>query len=224
VIAFVTRAMRIVPRMALVLCATCAALVAVGPAMAGDATLTYRKVFKGSVPEFVEIKVSDSGKCSFDIRQLAEPPMPEPFDISQMLRDKMFSLAAELGNFRSVDLEVHRSIANLGQKTFRYEKDGAAYETVFNYTLNNAGSQLQQIFEGLSRQQDHMQTLERRMKYDRLGVNDALLELQADLDNKVLPEPERLLPVLEQISNDSRILDMARVRARAMTAKIRGAK
>ncbi|HLW98696.1 MAG TPA: hypothetical protein VKR82_08630 [Candidatus Acidoferrales bacterium] len=216
--------MRIVPRMALVLCATCAALVAVGPAMAGDATLTYRKVFKGSVPEFVEIKVSDSGKCSFDIRQLAEPPMPEPFDISQMLRDKMFSLAAELGNFRSVDLEVHRSIANLGQKTFRYEKDGAAYETVFNYTLNNAGSQLQQIFEGLSRQQDHMQTLERRMKYDRLGVNDALLELQADLDNKVLPEPERLLPVLEQISNDSRILDMARVRARAMTAKIRGAK
>jgi hypothetical protein len=141
-----------------------------------------------------------------------------------MLRDKMFSLAAELGNFRSVDLEVHRSIANLGQKTFRYEKDGAAYETVFNYTLNNAGSQLQQIFEGLSRQQDHMQTLERRMKYDRLGVNDALLELQADLDNKVLPEPERLLPVLEQISNDSRILDMARVRARAMTAKIRGAK
>ena len=223
-IAFVTRAMRIVPRMALVLCATCAALVAVGPAMAGDATLTYRKVFKGSVPEFVEIKVSDSGKCSFDIRQLAEPPMPEPFDISQMLRDKMFSLAAELGNFRSVDLEVHRSIANLGQKTFRYEKDGAAYETVFNYTLNNAGSQLQQIFEGLSRQQDHMQTLERRMKYDRLGVNDALLELQADLDNKVLPEPERLLPVLEQISNDSRILDMARVRARAMTAKIRGAK
>jgi hypothetical protein len=224
VIAFVTRAMRIFPRMALVLCAASAALVAVGPAMAGDATLTYRKVFKGSVPEFVEIKVSDSGKCSFDIRQLAEPPMPEPFDISQMLRDKMFSLAAELGNFRSVDLEVHRSIANLGQKTFRYEKDGAAYETVFNYTLNNAGSQLQQIFEGLSRQQDHMQTLERRMKYDRLGVNDALLELQADLDNKVLPEPERLLPVLEQISNDSRILDMARVRARAMTAKIRGAK
>jgi hypothetical protein len=207
-----------------VLCAACSALVAVGPATAGDATLTYRKVFKGSVPEFVEIKVSDSGKCSFDIRQLAEPPMPEPFDISQMLRDKMFSLAAELGNFRSVDLEVHRSIANLGQKTFRYEKDGAAYETVFNYTLNNAGSQLQQIFEGLSRQQDHMQTLERRMKYDRLGVNDALLELQADLDNKVLPEPERLLPVLEQISNDSRILDMARVRARAMTAKIRGAK
>jgi len=216
--------MRIVPRIALVLCAACAALVAVGPAIAGDATLTYRKVFKGSVPEFVEIKVSDSGKCSFDIRQLAEPPMPEPFDISQMLRDKMFSLAAELGNFRSVDLEVHRSIANLGQKTFRYEKDGATYETVFNYTLNNAGSQLQQIFEGLSRQQDHMQTLERRLKYDRLGVNDALLELQADLDNKVLPEPERLLPVLEQISNDSRILDMARQRARAMTAKIRGAK
>lgn len=220
----IMRAMKGIARIAIAMCATGALLTAAWPVFAGDATLTYRKVFKGSVPEFVEIKVSDSGKCSFDIRQLAEPPMPEPFDISQILRAKIFSLAAELGNFRSVDLEVHRSIANLGQKTFRYEKDGETHETIYNYTLNTAGSQLQQIFEGLSRQQDHMQTLQRRAKYDRLGVNDALLELQADLDNKVLPEPERLLPVLEQISNDTRILDMARQRARAMTAKIRGAK
>jgi len=211
-------------RTAVALCAACIVMAAARPVSAGDAVLTYRKVFKGSVPEFVEIKVSDSGKCTFDIRQLAEDPMPAAFDVSQMLRDKMFSLAGELGNFRSVDLEVHRSIANLGQKTFRYEKDGETHETVFNYTLNNAGSQLQQIFEGLARQEDHLQTLQRRLKYDRLGVNEALMDLQTDIDNKVLPEPERLLPVLEQISNDSRILEMARQRARAMTAKIRGAK
>ncbi len=218
------RAGKTTTRIGLAVCSLCVLVAMAQPAAAGDAVVTYRKVFKGSVPEFVEIKVSDSGKCTFDIRQLAEDPMPTPFDISQILRDKIFSLTAELGDFRNVDLEVHRSIANLGQKTFRYEKDGARYETVFNYTLNNAGGQLLQIFEGLARQQDHLQTLQRRMKYDRLGVNDALVDLQADLDNKVLPEPERLLPVLEQISSDSRILEIARQRARAMTAKIRGAK
>jgi hypothetical protein len=186
--------------------------------------ITYRKVFKGSVPEFVEIKISEPGKCTFDIRQLSEDPAPEALEIGPMTRSKIFSLAAELGNFRNVDLDVHRRIANLGEKTFRYEKDGEAHEVKFNYTVNNAASQLLQIFEGLARQQDHIQTLQRAMKYDRLGVNDALVDLDADIDNKALPEPERLLPVLEQIGNDGHIMDMARQRARAIAAKIRDGK
>lgn len=204
--------------------AVCVLLAGAMPASAGDAVITYRKVFKGSVPESVEIKVTEPGNCTFDIRELSEDPAPAPFEIGQTVRAKIFSLAAELGNFRNLDLDVHRRIANLGEKTFRYEKDGVAYEVKFNYTINNAASQLLQIFEGLARQQDHIQTLQRAMKYDRLGVNDALLDLDTDIDNKALPEPERLLPVLEQIGNDSRIMDMARQRARAIAAKIRDGK
>jgi len=191
---------------------------------AGEAVITYRKIFKGSVPESVEIKLSQSGKCTFDIRQLSEDPAPAAFEIGQPIRDKIFSLAAELGNFKNLDLDVHRRIANLGEKTFRYEKDGEAHEVTFNYTVNTAASQLLAIFEGLARQQDHLQTLQRAMKYDRLGVNDALLDLDGDIDNKALPEPERLLPVLEQIGNDDHIMDMARQRARAIAAKIRDGK
>lgn len=191
---------------------------------AGDAVISFQKVFKGSVPEFVEIRISQSGKCTFDIRQLAETSAPEEFDVSRALRDKIFSLAADLNYFKDQDLDVHRKIANLGEKTFRYEKDGQSSETKFNYTLNNAGSQLVQIFEGLTRQQDHLQTLRRTLKYDRLGVNDALMNLQEDFDNKLLPEPEVLLPVLEQIGNDTRVVEIARTRARAIAQKIRGGK
>ena len=191
---------------------------------AGDAVVSFRKVFKGSVPEFVEIRIGQSGKCTYDIRQLNETAAPEEFDVTQVLRTKIFSLAGELNNFKDQDIDVHRKIANLGEKTLRYEKDGQFSETKFNYTLNNAGGQLMQIFEGLARQQDHLQTLRRTMKYDRLGVNDALVNLQEDFDNKLLPEPEVLLPILEQIGNDSRIVEIARTRARAIAAKIRGAK
>ncbi|MFZ0818586.1 MAG: hypothetical protein WAM91_00835 [Candidatus Acidiferrales bacterium] len=191
---------------------------------AGDAVILFRKIFKGSVPEFVEIRIGQSGKCTYDIRQLNEAAAPEEFDVTQALREKIFSLAAELNNFKDQDLDVHRKIANLGEKTLRYEKDGQFSETKFNYTLNNAGAQLMQLFEGLARQQDHLQTLRRTMRYDRLGVNDALVNLQEDFDNKLLPEPEVLLPVLEQIGNDSRIVEIARSRARAIAAKIRGAK
>jgi hypothetical protein len=203
---------------------TFVSFVAAIPASAGDALITFRKVFKGSMPEFEEIKIGEAGKCSYDIRQLAEDPDVRPLEVGQALRARIFSLADELGHFRNVDLDVHRRIANLGAKTFRYEKDGESHEVVFNYTTNPAASQLVEIFEGLSRQQDHLLTLERRLKYDRLGVNEALLDLKADYDNKLIPEPERLLPVLEQIANDTRIVEIARQRARALTAKIRGAK
>ena len=41
-------------------------------------TITYRKIFKSSYPEFVEIKLDGSGHGTFDIRQLDETAAPQP--------------------------------------------------------------------------------------------------------------------------------------------------
>jgi hypothetical protein len=216
---------KLFPRIVIVCCLALSAIAAARPTIAaGEAVVIYRKVFKGSVPESVEIIISETGKCTYDIRQLAEDPKPQEFEVGQPIRGKIFSLAKELNNFRNQDLDIHRKIANLGAKTFHYEKDGVSYETTYNYTLSTPASQLQQIFEGLSYQQDHLQTLQRTLKYDRLGLYDALGYLQADLENGVIPEPEHLLPVLEQIANDTHVIEIARQRARAITTKIRNAK
>jgi len=195
------------------------------PLSASDpAALTYRREFKGSTPEFIEIKVHENGAATYDIRQLDEPPNAQPFEVGGPLRAKIFELAAQLNHFRDLPLDVHRRIANLGRKTFRYEQGGQGQEVSFNYTLNATANQLMMIFEGLARQQEHLIKLERRMKYDRLGVNEALLQFEADLNRKLLPEPERLLPVLEQIGADARFVEIARQRARNLAERIRRAK
>ena len=204
-----------------------AAIVFVSAAVAlaaADPAITYRKVFKGSTPEFVEIVVAQTGKCTFDIRQLQEDPDPQEFPVSEALRAKIFSLAGQLQDFRDPDLDVHRKIANLGEKTFKYQNGAEIHETKFNYTTNEPANQLYQIFEGLARQQDHMVTLDRRLKHDRLGLNDELMELQRDFDDKLIPEPENLVPVLQQIADDSRVIEVARSKARALIARIHGAK
>ena len=185
------------------------------------ATLTFRKVFKSSYPEYVEIRVNERGAATFDIRQLDEPPNPQPFQVSPPLAAKMLALAAQLHNFRDLQLDVHRRIANLGQKTFRYERGSEAYETTFNYTVSPTANQLLEIFEGLSRQQEDFETLERTLRYDRLGVNDALLHFESDLDHKLIPEPGGLLGVLDQIAADSRVIEIARGRGRALAERIR---
>ncbi len=194
---------------------------AVAPAATG-AKLTFRRVFKSSTPELIEITVrEDADESSYEIRQLDDDPERLPFEVSAPLRAKMFELAGQLNHFQGQDLDVHRKIANLGEKTFRWEKGAEVHEAVFNYTLNTAATQLLQIFEGLARQQELVMLLERRMKYDRLGINDALLQFESDLNRKLLPEPQRALPALDQIASDTRFVDIARQRARAVAERIR---
>ncbi|HET9402853.1 MAG TPA: hypothetical protein VFO34_18040 [Candidatus Acidoferrales bacterium] len=195
-----------------------------GAGAADESWVVYRKVFKGSTPEFAEIKVSRGGNCTFDIRQLSEDADPRQFAVSDPIRAKIFSLAADLHEFQGVDLDVHRKIANLGEKTFVFRSGAVMHEAKFNYTTNPSATQLYDIFEGLTRQQDHVVTLERRMRYDRLGIPAALTDLDGDLGHKMIPEPAALLPVLDQIAGDSRIVEIARTKARAMAARIRGAK
>lgn len=188
---------------------------------ADDATITYRRVFKGSNPEFIEIKISEAGSASYDIRQLSEDADPQPFQVGDAIRTRIFELAGELHNFAGLDLDVHRRIADLGEKTFRYEKGSEVHEARYNYTLNRSAQQLAITFEGLFQQQRDLMTLEQRLKYDRLGVNDALHQFEDDLGQRTLPEPERLLPVLDKIAADSRVVEVARQLARALAERIR---
>ena len=185
-------------------------------------SLTYRRVFKSSAPEFIEIVVrEDSDTATYEIRQLDEDPGASPFEVSASLRAKMFELAAQLHHFDRQDLDVHRKIANLGEKTFRWERGPEIHETKLNYTLNPEANQLLQIFEGLARQQEHLMLISRRMKYDRLGINDALLQFETDFNHRLLPEPQRALPVLDQIASDSHFVEIARQRARSLAERIR---
>jgi hypothetical protein len=193
-----------------------------GASAAVGAKLTFRRVFKSSSPEFIEISVrEDSDDASFEIRQLDDDAGATKFQVSPALRAKMFALAQQLNRFQAQDLDVHRKIANLGEKTFRWEQGSETHEVKFNYTLNSTASQLLQIFEGLARQQELLMLLERRMKYDRLGINDALLQFETELNRKLLPEPERALPTLDQIAGDARFVEIGRQRARNLAERIR---
>jgi hypothetical protein len=188
---------------------------------AQTAKVTFRRIFQGSSPEYIELCIWDDAKtATYEIRQMEDDPGSAPFEVGDPLRSKIFGLTAQLHNFQGQDLDVHRKIANLGEKTFRWEQGGVTHETRFNYTLNPAASQLLQIFEGLARQQEHYELITRRMRYDRLGIYDALLQFESDLNRGLLPEPQRLRPLLEQIASDPKFVDVARKRAQSLVDRV----
>ena len=190
-------------------------------AAAGNATITFRKIFKSSYPEFVEIKISESGAGTYDIRQLDEDSPPLPMQIDASLTQSIFDLAGKLHNFEGVDLEIHRRIANLGEKTFIYDRGTETHKVTFNYTLDHSAEQLLEVFENLARQETDLADLQRTMRYDRLGVNDVVDQIESDYNKKLLPEPSQLLALLDQVAADEHFIDIARQKARTLAGRIR---
>jgi hypothetical protein len=184
-------------------------------------TVTYRRVFEGSTPEFIEIVLRQDGSAKADVRQLSDPPSPEDFMVSAAFGGEIFDLVRELHNFQDAKLDSGRRVAYTGKKTLRWQKGAESYQAEYNYTLNAKASRLQKMFEDLAQEQMDLDTLEQRLRYDRLGVNEALDRFEGHLNRGDLPEPQRFLMVLDRIAGDSRLIGVARQRARSLAARIR---
>jgi len=66
----------------------------VQPAPADIPTITYRRVFQGSTPEFIEIKVQQDGAALADLRRLSEEAAPQAFEVGPAVRVYSVGLAA----------------------------------------------------------------------------------------------------------------------------------
>ncbi|HEV2233605.1 MAG TPA: hypothetical protein VGV68_09410 [Terriglobia bacterium] len=181
---------------------------------AEPARLTYTKMLAGSTPEFEEITVDLNGSGSYDGRKLSSPPNPRPLQLSPATTQRLFALAHALNDFKSIDLESHKNVANLGRKTFTYEEGGQKNRVEFNYSLRREAQELADLFEKIGSVQEHIKTLEFATKYDPLSLPQELLQIQIELNNKALADPEMMAPVLRQITRNSRFLHLAQARAR----------
>ena len=175
--------------------------------------LTFIKEFKGSTPEYLTIAVDTTGAATYEGRTFDEPSHPRALQLSPATTARLFELAARLDYFHSIELEKRKAVANLGLKTFRYEKDGETHQVQFNYTLRQDANELVNWFERIGCVMQHQVALEYAMKYDHLSLPRELLQIKQDLAKKALADPELLVPVLEQIAQNSRYLNVAKNRA-----------
>jgi hypothetical protein len=182
--------------------------------------LIYSKTLKGSVPEYVRVTVNADGSGTYEARKLDEPPSSRPLRLSASTTQRLFALSAALGNFESIELESHRNVANLGLKTLGYRASGQLNRVEFNYTLNRTAQGLVDLFERISSVEQHVVALEFAMKYDHLALPQELLQIQIDLNNKALAEPELMVPALKQIVANSHFLHLAQVRAENILQRI----
>jgi len=186
------------------------------------ARLTYSRTFKGSTPEYLALTVDSKGSGTYEGRKLDEAQVdsPRPFQLSAATTGRIFDLVSQLHDFHSVELESHKKVANLGEKTFTYQLGAEVNKVTFNYTENRTARQLVDLFEALGAVEGHIAALEFDMKYDPLGLSQELLQIQIELNDKSLVDPEVLVPTLEKIAHGSRFLHLAQARAQQIIANI----
>lgn len=188
---------------------------------AADARLFFSKSFPGSSPAYVAISVDQSG--AGDYKEAADDDNPLKFQLSAADTAEMFGLADKLDRFKR-PLESPLKVAQMGMKTFRFEEGGKSTEVKFNFSEDLDARLLTDWFERISETGQNYYALERAVKYDKLGVNQALLQFNIAMDKKRVVSPQLFLPMLDRVAKNATYLNMARTRAANLADSIRAEK
>lgn len=182
-----------------------------------DPRLIFTKSFPQSQPPYVGITLESSGAGEF--RTEPDDKQPVKFQLTPAETAAIFELANQVN--LAEKLESPLRVANMGRKTIRYEKAGGAEEQTYNYTESIQARALTDWFERISETEQHYLDLERTAKYDKIGVNDVLLQLQITWERKRLVAASQFVPLLDRIAKNDSYMRIARNRAEALAGTFR---
>jgi hypothetical protein len=180
--------------------------------------ISFSKSFPGSVPAYFAITVERTGATSYN--ESEDPDNAEKIQLETSVVTDMFELADRLEHFKK-PLESGLKVANMGEKTLRWEAGGDRSQTKFNYSTNEDAKLLTDRFERIAESTQTLLELRRAARHDRLGVNAAVLKIQGMWNNKRLVGTAQFLPLLDQVAKDEAYIHMARERAAQIADAIR---
>jgi hypothetical protein len=187
------------------------ALFACLPLLGVSPKLSYTRAFPGSTPDYFCVNVDRSGNLEYKESPSDDNPLKTQLPESDV--SSIFAMAEKLDYFK-VPLESGLKVANTGKKTFHYDDgSGPGNEVTFNYSLNETAQQLQERFEQIAASERAYIELERTLRYDRLGINDALAEIESLWLRKQLSAPKQFVPILTRITARESLMHLVRDRA-----------
>jgi hypothetical protein len=190
-----------------------------------DATVTFECYWEPATPQRYVIVVPETGNARYtsqspqqspDANGVADEGYQQEFATSPAVRAKLFQLAEQAGYFNGdFDFKKH-AIANTGNKTLSYSDATKQFSTAYNWSENPAIDQLTRIFHGISVTIEHGRKLKFLRRFDKLGLEAELKGMERQAELHELAELQIIGTLLENIANDTAVLNIARQRARRL--------
>lgn len=109
--------------------------------------------------------------------------------------------------------ESGKKVADLGQKTLTLEMPAGRREAKFNFSVRKEVMDLSTFFEGLINQETIGFDVENALQFERLSIPKRLDQIENEFKANRIADPERLIPMLERIESDQKVLNYARIQA-----------
>jgi len=186
-----------------------------------EAVVTFTLDFPGSEPSHYVISVSSDGHSSYesDGKLSAESeadPFHLDFSVSPATSKTVFDLAKRAHYFKGQIDSNKRNLASTGSKTLTYKDAQQSGSATYNYSPIAAVQQVTQLFQNLSMTLEYGRRLQYFHRYQKLALDEELkrMDEMAKADN--LQELPAVVPILQQIANDSSVINPVRARAQRM--------
>lgn len=190
------------------------------PAQPNAPEVSFELTWRGADPQWFQVAIDSTGRASYQSQAKTEPnetpgdPYILKFTASQKLRDQVFALAKELNYFK-MDLNYtgKEHIANTGDKVLSYTAEGKTTKATFNWSPNPKADELASLFQQMSNCFELGRKLDYSLRFDKLGVDQQLKQLESLQRKGYLPGLSVLVPQLERVLADPATMNISRQRA-----------
>ena len=182
---------------------------------------TYCREMARGVYEKQCVSVTPDGAGQSQMKRRGATQIDAALTLSPSGRDKMLATLAATNHLAAAkDYETKKKVADLGRKRLTLEMSSGVREADFNYSDLKEVNALAAFFDGLLNQQTFIFDLENAVRYERLSVPERLDQLDNEIKGGRIGDPEGLVPLLEKIVQDDRVMNYAREHAQQMRNKV----
>jgi len=140
----------------------------------------------------------------------------QDFTMSETNRSKIFELAKKLNYFHG-DFETHmKGIAQTGRKTLEYNSPAAHHSSTYNWSQNAGVQELTRLFLSIANTLDYGRKLAFDYRFDKLGMDTRLKELEGLRANHYGEELNAIAPILHKIADDPDMMHISRQTAQQL--------
>jgi hypothetical protein len=207
-------------RRSLTVLAGCVALLWILPVCAAEpATVTFSLDFPGSDPERYSITVQSDGRARYECSEKISTDSDDretyqtEFSFSDATRARVFDLAGQAHYFSGKIDSGNHKLANTGAKKLAYKDGQREFTAAYNFSPQPAVQQLTTLFQGVAATLEFGRRLAHTHRYQKLALDDELKRMEDQARRGDLVELQAVKPVLQEIYDDSSVMNIVRARA-----------
>ena len=169
------------------------------------------------------LELDPDGKGTFKFIPRSANPVDVGVELSTEVAREFTELLADTEYLAyGADYESGKKVADLGTKRLLLEGPMGRREAKFNFSTRRDVKKLGSFFDRLIVQELLMFDIDIALQFDRLAIPKKLDRIEKDLRAKRVADVKRLIPVLERIESDRRLVNFARENAARLRKQIEG--